>query len=57
MLDKIITHRFPMTKVKEAWDLQLMGRCGKIILHPWEKELEPARKFRYNERSALERVN
>ncbi|MBT4823401.1 MAG: zinc-binding dehydrogenase, partial [Lentisphaerae bacterium] len=36
LLDKQITHTFPMSRVKEAWDLQLTGECGKIILHPWE---------------------
>jgi L-iditol 2-dehydrogenase len=34
-LDKLITHRFPMTRVKEAWELQLNGQCGKVILDPW----------------------
>lgn len=36
LLEKIITHTFPMNKVQEAWELQLTGDCGKIILHPWE---------------------
>lgn len=36
LLDKVITHFFPMRDVKKAWDLQLTGKCGKIILHPWE---------------------
>jgi threonine dehydrogenase-like Zn-dependent dehydrogenase len=36
LLAKTITHRFPMSRVKDAWELQLTGRCGKIILHPWE---------------------
>jgi L-iditol 2-dehydrogenase len=33
-LDQLITHTFPLENVKEAWDLQSTGRCGKIILHP-----------------------
>lgn len=36
MLDRVITHVFPMRDVKKAWDLQLTGNCGKIILHPWD---------------------
>jgi len=36
LLDKVITHVLPMTRVKDAWELQLRGDCGKIILHPWE---------------------
>jgi L-iditol 2-dehydrogenase len=36
LLDIQITHRLPMSRVGEAWDLQLTGECGKIILHPWE---------------------
>jgi len=35
LLEKVITHRFPMNKVTEAWGLQMAGTCGKIILHPW----------------------
>ncbi len=36
LLDKLITHLFPMERVKDAWELQIRGECGKIILHPWE---------------------
>ena len=36
MLDRVITHVFRMRDVKKAWELQLTGNCGKIILHPWE---------------------
>ncbi len=35
-LDKQITHTFPMSQVGDAWELQLTGECGKIILHPWK---------------------
>ncbi len=34
-LDLLITHRFPMTRVKQAWELQLTGNCGKVLLDPW----------------------
>jgi L-iditol 2-dehydrogenase len=36
LIDKQITHRFPMSRVQEAWELQLTGNCGKIILDPRE---------------------
>lgn len=36
LIAKTITHRFPMTKVKDAWELQLTGKSGKALLHPWE---------------------
>lgn len=35
-LDRLITHHFPMSAVQEAWELQLRGECGKVILQPWE---------------------
>ena len=35
-LDRQITHTFPMSQVRKAWELQLTGSCGKIILRPWE---------------------
>ncbi len=35
-LDKLITNTFPMSRAKEAFELQLTGECGKVILKPWE---------------------
>jgi len=35
LLDKSITHRFPLDRVKDAWELQLTGACGKVVLAPW----------------------
>jgi L-iditol 2-dehydrogenase len=35
-IDRFITHRFPLTKIGEAWELQLTRNCGKIVLMPWE---------------------
>lgn len=32
LLDTFITHRFPMTDVRDAWELQLTGKTGKVIL-------------------------
>lgn len=36
LIDKQITHSFPMSRVAEAWELQLNGNCGKVLLKPWE---------------------
>ena len=36
-LDKLITHTFPMASVQKAWELQLTGECGKVILHPFDE--------------------
>jgi L-iditol 2-dehydrogenase len=35
-LERLITHSFPLSRVRDAWELQLTGECGKVILHPWE---------------------
>jgi len=35
-LDIMITHSFPMSRVKDAWELQITRQCGKVVLHPWE---------------------
>lgn len=35
LLDQMITHTFPLHRVQEAFDLQLTGQCGKVILQPW----------------------
>lgn len=34
-LEQLITHRFPMSRVQEAWELQLTGECAKVVLDPW----------------------
>jgi len=34
-LDRLITHTFPMSEVQKAWELQITGNCGKIVLDPW----------------------
>ncbi len=34
-LDRLITHRFPLERVRDAWELQLAGDCAKVILEPW----------------------
>ena len=35
-LDRLISHRFPLSKVQEAWELQLTGQSAKVLLKPWE---------------------
>jgi L-iditol 2-dehydrogenase len=35
ILDRLITHAFPMSRVREAWELQRTGQCGKVLLYPW----------------------
>ncbi|MDP6355760.1 MAG: zinc-binding dehydrogenase [Planctomycetota bacterium] len=35
-LDKFITHRFAMSDVQSAWELQVTGNCGKVVLDPWK---------------------
>jgi threonine dehydrogenase-like Zn-dependent dehydrogenase len=43
LIDRMVTHRFPMSRVGEAWDLQLQGNCGKVLLYPHQ---EPAPQTR-----------
>ncbi|MCD6116633.1 zinc-binding dehydrogenase [bacterium] len=37
IIEKLITHTFPMSRVNEAFELQLTRQCGKVILKPWER--------------------
>ena len=37
-LDKLITHRYALADIQNAWETQLSGQCGKVILQPWEGE-------------------
>ncbi len=34
-LDQMITHLLPMARAQGAFELQLAGQCGKILLYPW----------------------
>ena len=38
-LDKMITHRFPLSQIEDAWKLQMTGECGKVIVHPHAQEI------------------
>ena len=38
-LQEFVTHRFPLQQTRQAWELQLTGNCGKVLLYPWETEV------------------
>lgn len=35
LLDKMITHTFSLERTEDAWERQITGRCGKVLLYPW----------------------
>ncbi len=35
-LDTLISHRFPLDRVADAWALQASGQCAKVLLKPWQ---------------------
>jgi threonine dehydrogenase-like Zn-dependent dehydrogenase len=37
LIDTFITHRLPLARIAEAWELQLSGAAGKIIIYPWSE--------------------
>jgi L-iditol 2-dehydrogenase len=37
-IEKMITHTFPIDRIADAFDLQVAGTCGKVIIHPWEED-------------------
>lgn len=36
LLDLLVSHVFPMSRIQEAFELSASGQCAKIILKPWE---------------------
>jgi len=34
-LEQLITHRFPLTQIQQAWETQVAGECAKVLLKPW----------------------
>ncbi len=34
-LESLISHRFEIDHVQDAWELQTTGECAKVILKPW----------------------
>ena len=37
LIDKLITHTFPLSRVEDAFKLQMTGKSGKVLLHPHDK--------------------
>lgn len=37
VVEKLITHVFPMSRIQEALEISASHKCGKIILKPWEE--------------------
>jgi len=35
-LDNLISHRFPLGEIQQAWETQVSGQCAKVILKPWD---------------------
>ena len=36
IIDQLISHVYPMSKIQEAFELLVSGECAKVVLHPWE---------------------
>ena len=36
VIDKMITHQFPMTQINEALEISSKHECGKIMIDPWK---------------------
>ncbi len=34
-IDRLVTHSFPIERVREAFALQASGNCGKVLVYPW----------------------
>ncbi|MBX3015806.1 MAG: zinc-binding dehydrogenase [Caldilineaceae bacterium] len=34
-LERLITHRFPLDQVQDAWEVQRTGQSAKVLLKPW----------------------
>lgn len=34
-IDDLVTHRFSIDDIQQAWETQVAGNCGKVILQPW----------------------
>ena len=35
LIERLITHTYPLGRVEKAWERQLSRQCGKVVLHPW----------------------
>ena len=36
VIDRLISHTFPMSRIQEAMEVSASGQCAKILLRPWE---------------------
>ena len=34
-LDPLVSHRFPLDQIQQAWETQVAGECAKVLLKPW----------------------
>lgn len=32
LVSRLVTHRFPLSRIGDAWDTQLTGQCGKVLI-------------------------
>ena len=37
VMDRLISHVFPLEQVQQAWEVQVAGACAKVVLKPWEE--------------------
>jgi len=35
LIGKLVTHKFALSEAEDAFKLQISGKCGKVLLHPW----------------------
>ncbi len=35
-IGQLITHKYPIDRIQDAFDVQVGGECGKIMIHPWD---------------------
>jgi len=36
VIGKMITHLFSLDEIQKAWETQVAGQCGKVLIHPWD---------------------
>lgn len=36
-LDLLISHSYPLSRIQEAFETQVRGECGKVLLKPWDQ--------------------
>jgi threonine dehydrogenase-like Zn-dependent dehydrogenase len=38
LIDLLISHVLPMRDVRKAFEMQVAGKCAKVILKPWDED-------------------